>query len=187
MPVTTGVKTAQFGVIGLGVMGANLALNVEDHGHAVAVWNLETDWVDRLLQQNPERQLIGAKTLQEFCRSLERPRRILMMITAGDPVDQTLQRLSPFLAPGDIVIDGGNSYFKDTIRREAECPPDHGQLFRYGSLRRRGRCSPRPLADAGRFARRLQPYRSHPPVHRREERFRTLRHATSDRMARATS
>jgi 6-phosphogluconate dehydrogenase len=119
MPVTTGVKTAQFGVIGLGVMGANLALNVEDHGRAVAVWNLETDWVDRLLQENPDSQLIGAKSLQEFCRALERPRRILLMITAGDPVDQTMQKLTPYLAPGDIVIDGGNSFFKDTMRRES--------------------------------------------------------------------
>jgi len=119
MPATTGVKTAQFGIIGLGVMGTNLALNVEDHGHAVAVWNLETDWVDSLLRKNPSRQLIGAHTLQEFCRALERPRRILMMIKAGDPVDQTLQKLSPYLAPGDIVIDGGNSYFKDTMRRES--------------------------------------------------------------------
>src|SRR5271169_6966379 len=112
MPVTTGVKTAQFGIIGLGVMGANLALNVADHGHGVAVWNLETEWVDRFVHQHPERQLIGAKTLQEFCRALERPRRILMMIMAGEAVDQTLQRLSPYLAPGDIVIDGGNSFFK---------------------------------------------------------------------------
>ena len=95
MPTTTAVRTAQFGVIGLGVMGANLALNVEDHGHTVAVWNLETEWVERLLQKNPGRQLIGARTLQEFCRALERPRRILMMITPGDPVDQTLQKLSP--------------------------------------------------------------------------------------------
>src|SRR3974377_2555340 len=118
MPTTTCVKTAQFGVIGLGVMGANLALNVEDHGRAVAVWNLETEWADRLVSENPGRQLIAARTLQEFCRSLERPRRILMMITAGDPVDQTLQKLTPYLAPGDIVMDGGNSYFKDTIRRE---------------------------------------------------------------------
>src|SRR3974390_1054177 len=118
MPTTTGVKTAQFGVIGLGVMGANLALNVEDHGRAVAVWNLETEWADRLVSENPGRQLSGARTLQEFCRSLERPRRILMMITAGDPVDQTLQKLTPYLAPGDIVMDGGNSYFKDTMRRE---------------------------------------------------------------------
>jgi 6-phosphogluconate dehydrogenase len=119
MPAATGVRTAQFGVIGLGVMGANLALNIEDHGRSVAVWNLETEWVDRLLQENPGRQLIGARTLQEFCRSLERPRRILMMIKAGDPVDQTLQKMAPYLSPGDIVIDGGNSFFKDTMRREA--------------------------------------------------------------------
>lgn len=87
---TTGIATAQFGVIGLGVMGENLALNVEDHGHSVAVWNLETDWVDRFVQNNHGRQVIGARTLPEFCRSLERPRRILMMIKAGDPIDQTL-------------------------------------------------------------------------------------------------
>src|SRR3974390_3842170 len=118
MPTTTGVKTAQFGVIGLGVMGANLALNVEDHGRAVAVWNLETEWADRLVSENPGRQLIAASTMREFWRSLEVPRRLLMMITAGDPVDQTLQKLTPYLAPGDIVMDGGNSYFKDTIRRE---------------------------------------------------------------------
>jgi 6-phosphogluconate dehydrogenase len=132
MPTTTAIKTAQFGIIGLGVMGANLALNVEDHGHTVAVWNLETEWVDRLLLKNPGRQLIGAKTLQEFCRALERPRRILMMITAGDPVDQTLQRLSPYLAPGDIVIDGGNSYFKDTIRREANARQTMVSFFGMG-------------------------------------------------------
>jgi 6-phosphogluconate dehydrogenase len=64
MPVTTGAKTAQFGIIGLGVMGANLALNVTDHGRVVAVWNLETDWVDRFTHKNPERPLIGAKSLQ---------------------------------------------------------------------------------------------------------------------------
>src|SRR6516225_5853224 len=115
---TAGPKVAQFGIIGLGTMGANLALNIEEHGSAVAVWNLETEWVDRFLANNEGRRLIGAHTLQEFCRSLERPRRILLMITAGDPVEQTLLKLSPYLSPGDIVIDGGNSYFKDTMRRE---------------------------------------------------------------------
>ena len=118
MPAITEVKTAHFGVIGLGAMGANLALNVADHGHSVAVWNLETDWIDRVLREHPSQHLVGKKSLQEFCRSLERPRRILMMIKAGDPVDQTLQKLTPYLAPGDILIDGGNSHFKDTIRRE---------------------------------------------------------------------
>src|SRR3974377_2571854 len=100
MPATTGIKTAQFGVIGLGVMGANLALNVEDHGRAVAVWNLETEWADRLVSENPGRQLPGARTLQELCRSLERPRRILMMITAGGPGGTDPQKTKTYISPG---------------------------------------------------------------------------------------
>src|SRR6476646_9648546 len=100
------VKLADFGVIGLGVMGENLALNVDDHGHTVAVWNLEPEWVDRFIQKNSARQIIGTKTFQDFATALAPPRRILMMIKAGDPVDQTLHNLAPYLAPGDIVIDG---------------------------------------------------------------------------------
>jgi 6-phosphogluconate dehydrogenase len=108
------------GVIGLGVMGQNLALNIEDHGRAVAVWNLEPEWVDRFVAQNADRKIVGTKSLENFAAALERPRRILMMIKAGDPVDQMLHKLAPVLSPGDIVIDGGNSFFKDTQRREAE-------------------------------------------------------------------
>src|SRR6266545_6914539 len=118
--VSTAVGTAQFGVIGLGVMGQNLALNIQDHGHSVAVWNLETEWVDRFVQQNSGRTITGTKSLEEFASALERPRRILMMIKAGDPVDQMLAKLAPHLSKGDVVIDGGNSWFKDTQRREAE-------------------------------------------------------------------
>ena len=113
-------NTAQFGVIGLGVMGQNLALNIEDHGCKVAVWNLEPEWVDRFVAQNADRQIVGTKSLQDFAAALAPPRRILMMIKAGDPVDQMLRKLAPILSPGDIVIDGGNSFFKDTQRREAE-------------------------------------------------------------------
>jgi 6-phosphogluconate dehydrogenase len=112
-------KLAQFGVIGLGVMGQNLALNIEDHGQSVAVWNLEPDWVGRFVSANQGRQIVGNTDLAQFVRSLERPRRMLMMIMAGDPVDQMLERLAPLLEEGDIVIDGGNSFFKDTQRREA--------------------------------------------------------------------
>jgi 6-phosphogluconate dehydrogenase len=109
--------TAQFGMIGLGVMGENLALNIEEHGFSVAVWNLESEWVDRFLAKNPGRKLVGAKTLEELTKALERPRRIMMMIKAGAPVDMTLEKLMPLLEEGDVVIDGGNSWFKDTQDR----------------------------------------------------------------------
>jgi 6-phosphogluconate dehydrogenase len=111
-------QLAHFGVIGLAVMGSNLALNVSDQGYSVAVWNLETEAMERFIKENPDRNFVGAKSLEEFVRSLERPRRILMMIKAGDPVDQTIEKLKPLLDREDIVIDGGNSWFKDTRRRE---------------------------------------------------------------------
>jgi 6-phosphogluconate dehydrogenase len=107
-----------FGIVGLGVMGQNLALNLMDHGIPVAVWNLERDWTDRFVKAHPEAQ--GAPSLAELVRLLPRPRRILMMIKAGHPVDATLETLRPLLEAGDVVIDGGNSFFKDTQRREAE-------------------------------------------------------------------
>jgi 6-phosphogluconate dehydrogenase len=114
------VKLADFGVIGLGVMGQNLALNVDDHGHSVAVWNLEPEWVDKFVQKNAPRKITGTTDLKDFVTALERPRRILMMIKAGEPVDQMLRKLAPLLQQDDIVIDGGNSWFKDTQRREQE-------------------------------------------------------------------
>src|ERR1044071_7026798 len=112
-------KTAQFGMIGLGVMGRNLALNVEEHGFPVAVWNLEPEWVDSFVNENADKQFIGTKTLADFVRNLERPRRIMMMIKAGKPVDMTIDKIAPLLEPGDILIDGGNSWFKDTQERTA--------------------------------------------------------------------
>ncbi len=114
-----GTKLAQFGVIGLGVMGQNLALNIADHGRSVAVWNLEPEWVSRFVSANESRAIVGNADLAQFVQSLERPRRMLMMIKAGDPVDEMLERIAPLLSPGDILIDGGNSFFKDTQRREA--------------------------------------------------------------------
>jgi 6-phosphogluconate dehydrogenase len=117
---STAARTAQFGVIGLGVMGQNLALNIRDHNYSVSVWNLEPETLDSFLKKNGADRLEGHKDLKQFVESLSRPRRMLMMIKAGDPVDQMLKKLAPLLAPGDIVIDGGNSWFKDTQRREAE-------------------------------------------------------------------
>ncbi len=117
-------KRAQFGMIGLAVMGRNLALNIEEHGFPVAVWNLETEWVDSFIAENRDKEFIGAKSLEQFVQQLERPRRIMMMIKAGAPVDITIERIKPLLEDGDILIDGGNSYFKDTQRREAAMRED---------------------------------------------------------------
>src|SRR5436190_10034548 len=108
---------AQFGMIGLGVMGENLALNVEEHGFSVAVWNREGETLDRFVARNQGKKFTGTKTLEDLVRALERPRRIMMMIKAGSPVDQTIDKLAPFLEEGDVVIDGGNSWFKDTQER----------------------------------------------------------------------
>ena len=113
------MSRSTFGIIGLGTMGRNLALNIEEHGFPVAVWNLETDWTDAFLRDHAKKQFTGARTLESLIADLDRPRRIMMMIPAGAPVDQMIQKLAPLLEPGDILIDGGNSYFEDTRRREA--------------------------------------------------------------------
>jgi len=108
-----------FAIVGLGTMGRNLALNIEDHGFPVVVWNLETEWTDKFLSDHPNAKFTGAKTLESLVGSLERPRRIMMMIPAGKPVDEMIAKLEPLLDAGDIIIDGGNSFFPDTRRREA--------------------------------------------------------------------
>jgi 6-phosphogluconate dehydrogenase len=113
------MSAADFGMIGLGTMGRNLALNIESRGFSMAVWNLETDWTDRFVREHSQGKFAGAHTLRELVDRLERPRRLMMMIPAGAPVDSMIQQLTPLLDPGDIVIDGGNSFFEDTRRREA--------------------------------------------------------------------
>jgi 6-phosphogluconate dehydrogenase len=111
---------ADFGMIGLAVMGENLALNIEEHGSTVAVWNLEREKVDQFTSAHRGKRFVGETELTELVRALERPRRIMMMIKAGKPVDMTLEALRPLLDQGDVVIDGGNSWFEDTQRRTAE-------------------------------------------------------------------
>jgi len=113
-------QPAQFGLIGLGVMGENLALNVADHGYGVALWTHTEGKVERFLEsRGGNRRWIGTRTSEELTAALESPRRILLMVKAGKPVDEMLERLAPLLDPGDVVIDGGNSFFRDTQRREA--------------------------------------------------------------------
>jgi 6-phosphogluconate dehydrogenase len=108
------------GVVGLAVMGRNLALNIESRGHAVSVFNRTREKTDELIAEFPDRKLVPAFTLEAFVESLEKPRRILLMVKAGEATDATIAALKPLLDKGDILIDGGNTHFTDTIRRNQE-------------------------------------------------------------------
>jgi 6-phosphogluconate dehydrogenase len=108
---------ADIGLIGLGVMGQNLVLNMDDHGITVAVYNRTASKVDDFIKGDAKgTRVIGTHTLQELTQSLKSPRRIMLMVKAGKPVQQTVEELLPCLDKGDIVIDGGNSNFQDSIR-----------------------------------------------------------------------
>jgi len=124
-------NTAKIGLIGLGVMGQNLALNIERNGFPIAVYDREPPVLDAFVQHHQGKQITGAHTPEEFVRRLERPRKIILLVKAGDPVDWTINLIKPYLEAGDIIIDGGNSYFKDTERREQELKASG--LFMIGS------------------------------------------------------
>ena len=112
------MSKAAFGLIGLGTMGRNLALNIESRGVSVAVWNREQDWTDSFVRENGGRSFTATTSLEGLVEAVEHPRRILMMIPAGAPVDEMIGRLRPLLQRGDVLVDGGNSWFEDTARRE---------------------------------------------------------------------
>ncbi len=112
---------SQFGVTGLAVMGANLARNVARHGFSVAVHNRTAERTDRFYEEfGHEGQITPTHSVQEFVAAIARPRPILIMVKAGKPVDDVIAELEPYLEPGDILIDGGNSLFSDTQRRARE-------------------------------------------------------------------
>ena len=112
---------ADIGLVGLAVMGENLVLNMERNGFTVAVHNRHTEKVDAFLNgRGKGKRFIGCHSIGELCASLKAPRKIMLMVKAGKPVDELIAQLEQFLAPGDIVIDGGNSFFPDTIRRTKE-------------------------------------------------------------------
>lgn len=110
----------QIGVVGMAVMGRNLALNIESRGYTVSIFNRSTDKTDEVVAENPGKNLVPFYTVQEFVESLEKPRRILLMVKAGEATDKTIDSLKPYLEKGDILIDGGNTFFQDTIRRNRE-------------------------------------------------------------------
>ena len=107
----------QIGVVGMAVMGRNIALNIESRGYSVSLYNRTGSKTTEVLEQNPGKNLVGTYTVEEFVNSLESPRKILLMVQAGRGTDATIDALLPHLDKGDIVIDGGNTFFKDTIRR----------------------------------------------------------------------
>lgn len=109
---------ADIGLIGLAVMGQNLVLNMNDHGFTVAVFNRTVSKVDSFLAKEAAgTKVVGTRSIEELVSKLKRPRRIMLLIKAGDPVDDFIQQLIPFLEAGDIIIDGGNSLYQDSIRR----------------------------------------------------------------------
>ena len=114
------MQNADIGVVGLAVMGQNLVLNMADHGYTVAVYNRTTEVVRQFVQKcGTDTPVIGTHSLEALVARLRRPRRVLLMVQAGKPVDSCIQSLLFLLAPGDIIIDAGNSHYKDTERRAA--------------------------------------------------------------------
>ena len=120
---------ADIGLIGLAVMGENLVLNMESHGFTVAVYNRTTSKVDAFLDGRAKgKSILGAHTPSELIAQLKSPRRIMIMVQAGAAVDKVIEELVPLLDKGDILIDGGNSNFNDTIRRTHDLT-DKGLLY----------------------------------------------------------
>lgn len=120
------------GVVGMAVMGSNLALNMADHGYDVSVYNYTPDLTEQFLQERPHEKITGYFELKDFLASLKRPRKVMLMIMAGAPVDSMLDQLLPLLDTGDIIIDSGNSYFGDTRRRYDRCREDGIHFYGMG-------------------------------------------------------
>ena len=115
------MNKAEIGLIGLAVMGENLVMNMESKGFTIAVYNRSTEKVDNFINGRAKgKKIIGCRSVEELVQALKKPRKVMMMIRAGQAVDDMIGLLLPLLEPGDVIIAGGNSYFKDTIRRTAE-------------------------------------------------------------------
>ena len=109
---------ADIGLIGLAVMGQNLVLNMDDHGFTVCAYNRTTSKVDKFLANEAKgTKVVGAHSVEELCSKLKKPRRVMLLVKAGAVVDAFIDQLLPHLEKGDIIIDGGNSQYDDSIRR----------------------------------------------------------------------
>ena len=111
---------SDIGLIGLAVMGQNLALNIADHGFQISVYNRTTEKTDKFVAENPATPggVVGTKTLEEFAASLAKPRKAIILVQAGKATDAVIDGLTAVFEKGDIIIDGGNALWTDTIRRE---------------------------------------------------------------------
>ena len=114
------MEKAQIGVIGMAVMGKNLALNIERQGYRVAVYDWDSTYTKQAMKDHGDKNFVASYGMKDFVESIEKPRRILMMVKAGAPTDSTIQNVLPYLDKGDVLIDGGNTFFKDTMRRNKE-------------------------------------------------------------------
>jgi len=114
------VEKANFGVVGMAVMGKNLALNIESRGLTVALFNRTGSVTEKVIAEHPGKNFIPTYEVSDFVANIEKPRRIMLMVKAGAPTDAIVQQLLPFLDKGDVLIDGGNTFFQDTIRRNKE-------------------------------------------------------------------
>ena len=113
-------KKANIGVIGMAVMGKNLALNIESRGYTVAIYNRSASKTEQVMKDHSEKHLVPAYNVKDFVDSIEQPRTILMMVKAGKPTDAVINEILPLLSKGDTLIDGGNTNFHDTIARNEE-------------------------------------------------------------------
>ncbi len=104
----------------MAVMGKNLALNIESRGYKVAIFNRTGSKTEQVVADHSDKNLVPSYTIEDFVNSLEKPRRIILMVKAGAPTDATIKSLLPYLDKGDVLIDGGNTFFEDTMRRNAE-------------------------------------------------------------------
>ena len=110
----------QIGVVGMAVIGKNLALNIESRGYSVAIYNRTGSKTEKVVADHPDKNLVPSYTIEDFVNSLETPRRIILMVKAGAPTDATIKSLLPHLDKGDVLIDGGNTFFQETMRRNEE-------------------------------------------------------------------
>lgn len=111
----------QIGVVGMAVMGRNLALNIESRGYTVSVFNRSRDKTEEVIAENSGKKLVPFYTVKEFVESLETPRRILLMVKAGAGTDAAIDSLKPYLEKGDIIIDGGNTFFQTPFVVTVNC------------------------------------------------------------------